>query len=364
MSDFLLVFLSRAEGVDGWLRLVGEAVVARGQGTDGIDAQRGAPVVAVAPGEEVSLRWLELPGGLARAQAAAAAGLMAADFLAQPIDQLHVAVGDEDGPDRCAAFVPQERMERWLAALAGADIEADRLIPESLLLPPPDEGFACCDTGLIRLYRGPNEAFAAESELGALLLGGRSCAELDGAAFEAGLGAALAVADVDLLQGRFGRGRRLRVDAGRARRLVLLVAALLLLSLAVQVAAIARYSFAADAAEEEIRRIAAQALPRSAGVSDPARALAARLAELRGGGSGFTATSASLFQAVKGTPGVELSALSFGPEGVLRATATADNPAALDALRQRLEASGFSVSSAAPRTAGGRRVSELVVQPR
>jgi general secretion pathway protein L len=363
MTDALLLFLSRAEGIDGWLRIAGGEVAARGQGLAGVEAHRGVAVVAVAPGEEVTLRWLGLPGGLSRAQAAGAAGLMAADFLAQPVDQLHVAIGREDGTERCAAFVPAARMEQWLAALGEAGMDAVRMIPETLLIAPPEDGVASYDTGLIRLYRGQAEAFAAEADLGALLLAGRPCGEMDGAAFEAGLGAALETAEVDLLQGRFGRGRRLRVDAGRARRLALFVAALLLLTLAVQVAAIARYGFAADAADEETRRIAAAALPRSAGVPDPARALAARLTALRGGGAGFTATTAALFDAVKATPGVELSGLSFAPEGVLRATVAADNPAALDALRQRVEAAGFSVSAGAPRSGGGRRIVELIVQP-
>lgn len=360
MNDALLVFLSRAAGIDGWLRMADEEVVGRGQGLDGAGGHRGVPVVAVAPGEEVTLRWLDLPDGLTRAQAAGAAGLMAADFLAQPVEQLHVAVGREG----CAAFVPLGRMERWLEALQDAGVEAARLVPETLLLPPPEEGFVCCDTGLIRLYRARAEAFAAEPDLGALLLAGRPCAEGDGAAFEAGLASALDAAEVDLLQGRFARGRRIRIDAGRARRLAMLVAALLLLTLAVQVGAILRYSLAADSAEEETRGIAAAALPRRAGVPDPARALAARLVELRGGGAGFGATAGALFDGVKATPGVELSALSFAADGLLRTTVASDNPTAVDALRQRVESSGFAVSSGVPRSGGGRRIAELIVQPR
>jgi general secretion pathway protein L len=150
----------------------------------------------------------------------------------------------------------------------------------------------------------------------------------------------------------------------RARRLAVLTAALLLVSLAVQVAVIARYNFAADEAEAEIRRVAAAALPRSPGLTDPEAELTRRLAELRGGGAGFGATVGAMFEAVKATPNVELTALAFAPDGTLRATAQADTPAAIEALRRRVEASGFAAEAGPPRSGGGRRVADLTVRPR
>ncbi len=144
----------------------------------------------------------------------------------------------------------------------------------------------------------------------------------------------------------------------------MLAAALLLVSLAVQLAAIARYSFAADAAEAETRRVAAAALPRSPGVADPEAALTQRLAELRGGGAGVGATAAVLFEAVKAPPNVELSALAFAPDGTVRATVQADAPVAVEAVRQRIEAAGFAAEAGAPRSGGGRRVADLMVRPR
>ncbi|HEU0134015.1 MAG TPA: GspL/Epsl periplasmic domain-containing protein, partial [Allosphingosinicella sp.] len=110
-------------------------------------------------------------------------------------------------------------------------------------------------------------------------------------------------------------------------------------------------------------RIAAAALPRSPGTASAA-ALTQRLTELRGGGAGFGATAGTLFGAVKATPNVELSAIAFAPDGILRATVQADSPAAIEALRQRVEASGFASEATAPRAAGSRRVADLTVRPR
>lgn len=363
MNDALLLFLGRDDGIEGWIRIADGGIAERGAGTDGSDLHRGAPVVAVAPGEAVTLRWLELPAGLSAAQAAGAARLMAAEFSAQPIDELHVAAGAEpgDGAGRCVGMVPMETMRLWLANIEAAGFDAERLIPETLLLPAPEEGFATRDAGQLRLYRARDEAFAVEPELGEMLLAGRPAVAIDG---DDGLAEALAQAPLDLRQGPFARRRDWRVAPARARRLAVLAAALLIVSLAIQIVAIARYIFAADAAEAETARVAAAALPRSTGAADPEAALTQRLAELRGGGAGFGATASALFEGVKGTPNIELSSLAFEPDGTLRTTVQADSPAAVEALRQRVEAAGFLVDAGAPRSGGGRRVADLVVRPR
>jgi general secretion pathway protein L len=366
MREALLLFLGREGGVDGWIRLAEGMVAARGAGLDGADEHRSAPVVAVVPGEAVTLRWLDLPAGLSPAQAAGAARLMAAELSAQPVGELHVAVGrgSAEGGPRCVGLVPLETVRRWLDGLEGAGFDAGRIVPETLLVAPPAEGLATWDSGLVRLYRGQDEAFAAEPELGDMLLVGRAAVPIDADAFAAGLADSLDLAPLDLRQGPFARRRDWRVAPARARRLAGLTAALLLISLGVQVALIARYIFAADAAEAETRRIAATALPRSPGLPDPQAALIQRLAELRGGGAGFRVTVGALFEAVRETPNVELTALAFSPDGLLRATAQADSPAAIEALRQRVEASGFAAEAGPPRSGGGRRVADLTVRPR
>ena len=59
-----------------------------------------------------------------------------------------------------------------------------------------------------------------------------------------------------------------------------------------------------------------------------------------------------------------LPALAFAPDGVLRATVQADSPAAVEALRQRVETSGFAAEATAPRSGAGRRVADITVRPR
>ena len=176
MRDALLLFLGRDGGIGSWIRLAEGTVAERGAALEGADVHRSAPVVAVVPGEAVTLRWLEIPAGLSPAQAAGAARLMVAELSAQPVSELHVAVGpaSADGAGRCVGLVPLETMRAWLDGLEGAGFDAERIVPETLLVPVPEEGLASWDSGLLRLYRGRDEAFAAEPELGGILLTGRS----------------------------------------------------------------------------------------------------------------------------------------------------------------------------------------------
>ena len=101
----------------------------------------------------------------------------------------------------------------------------------------------------------------------------------------------------------------------------------------------------------------------SYGVTNPSAELGNRLAELRGGGVGYAAISASIFEAVRATPNVELNGLTFSPDGSLRATLAADNPATLDDIVRRVEAAGFKAELGPPRSGGGRRVADLTVTP-
>lgn len=361
----LILFLGKDGGFAGWLRLADGAVAARGSGLKHPAA--GERLVAIVPSEQVTLRRAALEGAATPAQAAAAARLMLAEASAQPIAEMHVAAAREAAEDglRWAALVPLEDMSRWMAALAAEGVEPAHVVPDVLLIAPPAEGFARYDRDDgMALYRSDGAAFALEPELAALVVGERPVAVLDAEQFEAGLAASLSPPVLDLRQGPFARRRQWRAEPARLRRLALWGAALLVATLAVQAAAIVRYTFAADALEAETRQIAASALPRAAGLTDPESDLGRRLAELRGGGAGYGATAAALFAAVRATPNVELSALSFGGDGSLRVSVAGDGPASVQALAARIGESGFAVDSSPPRSGGGRQIVDLTVRPR
>lgn len=367
---YLLLFLDEGEAPAGWMRLVDGVVVARGRDfstitdsiREGLDVDR---VVLVAPGVDVVLHWVELPA-LAPAQARAAARLLAADVSATPIDRLHVALGQTEGELalRCMAVVEADRLARWIAAAQSLGLDPDHVVPEPLLIPLPAEGTRSFELDGIHLLRGEALAFAGEPALARAVSGDGPVHQISVSAFEAGIDEALTDMPVDLRQGSFAKRRRWRIDRRLVRRLAMLTAAIVLVTLLIQCALILRYRLEADRLEQQIEVVARDVLPRSQDIANPPAQLAERLADLRGGGLGFGATAALLFQAVRDTANVELSALQFDRDGRLHATVFAADPAEFAALGQRLQSRGLAADIGPVRAGGGRQIAELVVSAR
>ena len=287
--------------------------------------------VLVVPGEQVAIHWLELAETLAPAQAAAAARLMLADASAEPLAEMHVAVGRAEAGLSPVALVPAARMAEWVAS------DPDLVIPSSLLLLPPAEGLV--RRGLD--HRGRARAFSAEPELAALIAGDAPVAVLDEAAFEADLPAALAEPVLNLRQGAFAKRRQFRVDRGAVRRIALLAAALLIVTLVLQIATIMRYSFDADRMEREAAALGPAARPRA----------------------NFDLLAPILFEAVRATPNLQLTRLEYRSDGSLGATVQVDTPSTLAAFRARAEAGGAVTEGGSLQSAGGQQSAEIVLRP-
>ncbi|WP_010127285.1 type II secretion system protein GspL [Sphingomonas sp. KC8] len=366
MSDdrFLLLFPGDAGApLGGWLRVANGAIVSRGHDVPTIEGGGDEQVVAVAPGADVAVHWVELPG-LSQAQAAAAARLLAVDATAEPIDHLHVAVGDaDDDGHRAVAIVSSVRMTEWITGLQSFALDPDHVVPETLLIPAGSDGLRRWAHGDMHLVRGNRVAFAAEPDIAEAVLD-EGAVDIDDAAVEAGLPAALASIPVDLRQGAFRKRRPWTIDWKLFRRLAWMAAALLVLTMLIQTVLILRYTVAADDLERDVTIIARKALPRAERIANAPAQLAERLADLRGGGRGFSATAAGLFAAVRDTANVEVSALRYDRDGSLRATVGAGAQSDIAALQQRIEAQGFTASATAARSGGGRQIAELTVRGR
>jgi len=368
-SDALLIFLDARNEIEGWLHLREGADAAHGAELEGLpplvdpETRKALPLVAVVPGEAVTLHWLEVPAGLAPAQAVAAARLMASEMSTQPLVDMHVAVGREAEGEtvRAVALVPAITMAGWIGRLQAQGLDPDLVLPEPLLLPRPVEGFLRYDRGGLPIFRAPNDAFTVEPELADLILAGASVETIDAATFRAGIADAIAHPPVNLRQGPFAKRRRWQIQWKLIRRLALLGLAIVMVTLAIQVTSIMRYSFAADALELEAQRIASRALPGTVQVTNAPEQLERRLSDL-GGGVGYSAVASAVFNAVGATANAELTGLVYDTDGSLRATVQGDSPATITALRDRIRSSGFAVEEGSLRTGGGRPTMELTVR--
>jgi len=355
-----LLFLPPADGEPRWIRVGDDGVLARGRGVPEANAD---PVVAVPSADAVTLHWAALPARSA-AQATAAARIVVAEASAAPIGDLHVAVGEPEGEsgERPIAVVAHAAMVDWLARLARAGIEPAAIVPAPLLVAAPTEGFVRAELAGQGVVRGAASGFADEARLTDLLTAGVSPRSLDRGEVDGGLAAAAKSPAIDLRQGPYARRRRRGINWAVVRRSVALTLAVLATTLAIDLVRIAKYSFAADAAEVRADAVARTGLPRGATVVDPGRQLAERLGEVRGPGLGFSATAAAVFGAVQRVPGAELTALDFQPGGDLRIGVAASRESEPTDLKRAIEAAGFRVDAGTFQSAGGRVTGEMTVR--
>ena len=351
-----LLFLPTHQRGYRWIDLAEGAMPREG---DGIPATEDS-IVAVAPADAVTLHWATLPDR-SIAQATAAARILAAEASAAPLAELHIAVGDEGGGERPIGVVGVDQMRGWLGALASAGIDPVAMIPAPMLLPRPDEGYVRAQLAGEGVVRGPTSGFADEARLTELVTGGKAPATLDRATLTAALVDGAALPALDLRQGIFARRTRRALDWGLIKRLALMSAGILMLTLAIDLVRIIRYSLDAEAMEARADALGRTGLARGETVTDVDRQLEERLSAVRGPGQGFTTTVAAVYSVIRGIQGVEITALDFQPNGELRVTiATAREALATDA-KTALEAAGFEVRAGVFQAGSGRVTGELTV---
>ncbi|HEX8555941.1 MAG TPA: type II secretion system protein GspL, partial [Sphingomonas sp.] len=334
-----LLFLAADAADDRWITVDEHAVVARGSGVPVADE-----VVAVAPADAVTLHWAALPAR-SPAQATAAARIVIAEASAAPVADLHVAVGNDGGDERPIAVVAGAAMVEWLSRMARDGIDPVAMVPAPMLMPAPAEGFIRAEMAGQGIVRGPASGFADEARLTDLLTGGVAPATMDREAIDAALVAGAAAPALDLRQGAFARRRRRGIDWALIRRAGVLALTILGVTLAIDLVRIAKYSFAADALEARAATLAATALPRGATIVDADRQLVERLTEVRGPGLGFAGTVAAAFDAVRGVPGAEITAIDFQPSGALRLSVATTRETEPTELKRRIETAGFRVQA-------------------
>ncbi len=316
--------------------------------------------VAVAPPTRTVIHYVALPAVTA-AQSAAAARMMAADVVAVPVGDVHVAIGDPvpDTDERPLVIVARSEVEEWLARLAGYGIDPGWLVPLPLLLPCPDAGSVVAAWDDVDLVRGSGIAHAIDRALGDIVVPPAPVERIADDRLMPLLVAAATTPSLNLRQGEFRRRRGWRMPAGSVRRLALLAIAVLLLGLGASWAKVARLGFAADALERQIQTETVAALPRGTRVVDAAAQLREQLAAAGGQRGGFLDATSALFSAMQGAPGARLHSLAHDPDGSMKAGIELGGAGDLEALRAALVAGGFDVVSATLRTGEGVPIADM-----
>ena len=324
----------------------------------------GAPeamrTVAVTPGGDVLVRWLDLPSG-SPAQTRAAAAWILRDEVAGSPDRLALVLGPPTplGEPRMVAVVSRALLEAWTDYLGALGVRADVLVPDVLTLgePAADDELQAVSFGEGVALRGRRFAATVQSDLVDLVAAGRRVVPvLDPAEVERALSAAAHAPAINL----FDTGDRQRVAAAGWKRAAVLAALVVISPLVLTLTAAVRDDRAADAARTEALNLITRAAPDLARTPDPVMAFRQRLAKAPPPG-GVTAAAAALFTAVEGVEGAELDILIADPADGVKATVSYPAYADMAAIKAAMAGAGMAVEETSTLDDAGRVVSDITI---
>lgn len=154
----------------------GQLYAAQGDGlvpAEPADLPADTSLTLVVPGEDVLLSSVDIPPVRQATRRRQAVRFALEDRLAQPIDELHIAIGPRTpGGEFPAAIAAHDCMEAWLAAIGERAPQVVAIVPDYLCLSLPHEGEAALylggDRALVRI--GPFRGFSCELSLAPALL--------------------------------------------------------------------------------------------------------------------------------------------------------------------------------------------------
>lgn len=402
-------------GTDGaplWLRVADGRIVARTAhaASEPVPA-RGERVLLVVPTRYATMRRVRLKAAMPAAQARSVAVRLARDDSIAEAEDLHVvpfledeqaeAAGADTAPAPLVATVARADLAHFIAWCRHRGIDPTIVLPAAALLPAPrpedagdgtanDElageetagGDGAADgahgddaTGLVctvgrvggaAQVRAPDWLAERDAPGMERFLAGATLVDLDEAAVEQALIAALAAPPVNLRTGDFAPKQGLGFGGASLRRLAFRAAAILLLGLilelGIDLALIAHYRASAARLDARTVAVAQTVLPSVSGAGEAAAAVDGLLAG-KGSGVGFTGPVAGLMAAMQPVPGVSLAQLSLEEDGLVHATLASARAESINRVLLAVQAAGYTITATSSTDPGGRVVAEITVKP-
>lgn len=373
MRENFYIRLGAAEEVT-WLTESEPVQVRQGALSEAAAAATGKQVIVVVPGTDVILTKVVVPTRN-RNRMAAAVPYLLEEQLAADVDQSHFALGERDAEGWVAvAVVSQACMDGWLARLAEAGVQADKIIPEPLLLPYRSDSWSLLvERDCVNLRSAPQGGMTLDSVNLAFVLG-RAIAELEtkpaelhawmagGAAdtvmFPEDLGVDVRInplaeptlaflarqahedSVIDLLQGPYSRREQLGRMWRPWRSAAVLLAVWVVLQFGIKSFQHHELQTQDNQLREEISRIYLQTFPEAKRVVDARLQMEQHLSELRGGKGnvgGFLRLLAAVSGPAADLGGVEIDRLSY-KEGELNIALMISDLQRLEQLKDGLAA--------------------------
>lgn len=337
----------------GLWRLAGGAVVP-------IDRSYVGPATVLAPNEDILVVVLDLPFATRR-QREAAAPFAVEGLIGEPLDQVHVALGQEISERKhLCGVVRRDTMRRWIEAMDRAGLGAGLLIPDALAMPTPPEGAWQVsiegERALVRSGDGGGFAIAVEALPMAWSAAGEPrllssgaplpdimLAGIEDTTFDLGLPArpVLVIPPLDLRQGEFAAVRRR--TASPIRTLAWIAGLGLAAHLAILTVDTLALNRAAGRAEAQVRAVLAERAP-GADATDLTAAVD-RIAPAGAGGEGaFVSALGRTSRALTGGR-LAFRSIRYAPGEPLQLAVSAPDAPTLNAGVEALNRSGLGARS-------------------
>ena len=325
--------------------------------------EEGSVVTALVPAALAPVRDRPMPD-MPPAQAIAAARLEA-EARGIGAARRHAAAAATQGR-LLSVTVDAADMDRWLADLAEARLDAAALVPAALVLPCPAAGTVMAGLGGEPLARTPEAAFAGEPALTGLLADAGGTVALDAETLEARLLAIHGSPPLNLRQGAYAPRAPGFLDGMQWGQLARMAAVAALLVLVLMLVWIAKWELASSAREREALTLAQRRFPAASDLDGAERLVAADMAKRGQGAANFTAPMAAVLAAMQPVPSIRLRDLGYSADGTLRVTAAAPRAEDVNAVLIALQNAGWKVTvppSLAPDPTGATVVAITVRAP-
>ena len=363
--DALLVQLpsvpDAAQGEAHWWHVVDGAIVARGADRGWMTlAGEQRRVVALAPSALVRLALVEAePGATTPRQAATVARVAATERSLGDPATLHAVSSVGAGRDVMTAVVANAAMLEWIDWARALGADPDAIVPAGALLPVSDEWVAAAVGSEALVARGglvlPNEPALVEA-----IVGGDEVVTLSAEAVDRLLVAACEAPPIDLRSGRFAKRRRLVIDRDRIRELVLLAAAIPLITLLWSIVSIVQLDRSTARLDAETVRLAEAAAGHPVTLESAESELLARRGN--SAGPGLSPSLAALLQGLQGESAISATELGYRGDGTVSTTLAAPAATDVNRLLVALQRDGYGVTAVPRQAPDGRAMVDVTIR--
>lgn len=312
------------------------------------DARPDISLIALVPSHLTRIMEHDAIEG-ANEQQALAAAKIAAKAESLENENVHIVAAMDDTGSTITAAMGRDALSVGLVQLQARGIDPDMILPAGSLLPVAEEGAFSADFGFDRVLRAGPVIATDDPALRAFLFADLTVKPITGDDFDAMIVGAPEKDSLNFRSGPFAKKTQRTMAAKEKRLLGWMVAALVAITLAIPLVLLAKYHWAASAADEAAIANAATIVGEQADPQSGERALDQRLIAENRGNIMFPVPASALFSALQQVPNVSITRMAYGENGIISATLSAVRNEDINPALIALQEAGF-VITATPRT--------------